>query len=264
MEIVNPAFDYDHHNPDYANHRRADTRIATQIHQLLGGARTVLNVGAGAGSYEPTDRYVVAVEPSVSMRRQRMLAGRCPAVNASADSLPFDDGAFEASMALLTVHHWSDLEKGLRELRRVTIGAVVIMSFDPQALDLFWNIHYFPELVEVERQRYPSMQKLLSILGNNTRISDVVVPLDCTDGFQEAFFGRPEAFLNPEVRRAQSAWGFLPHGLEDTYVRKLEEALASGEWDRRFGAHRRMPEFKGALRLIVSSSGADSSPALTP
>lgn len=253
MKIENPGFDYDQLGQKYSGYRQTDPRIAKYVHEALGTAKTVLNVGAGAGSYEPGDRYVTAVEPSSVMRAQRMAAGKVPAVNASAESLPFDDEVFDASMAIVTVHHWPDMGKGLRELRRVTRDQVVVMTFDPEALDEFWNARYFPELIEVEKARYPSIDFLAGALGGKCEIVKVPVPFDCTDGFQEAFYGRPEAFLDKEIRRAQSAWGFLPDGTEDRLVQALRDDLESGEWDKKYGEHRTMPFFTCALRLIIAT-----------
>lgn len=252
MKIENPAFDYERGGQKYSGRRKTDPRIAEYVHRALGDAKTVLNVGAGAGSYEPEDRYVVAVEPSASMRSQRMNNNKVPAVIGFAGELPFDDHAFDASMALVTVHHWPDMDKGLKEMRRVTKDAVVIMTFDPDALDKFWNVHYFPELIEVERQRYPSVDFITSSLGGNCEVQKIPVPFDCTDGFQEAYYGRPEAFLEKDVRMSQSAWGFLTAGLEEQYVQALATDLASGEWDRKYGHYRNEPSFTCALRLIIS------------
>jgi len=252
MKIDNPAFDYDSHGQTYSGHRQTDPRIADYVHRALGSARTVLNVGAGAGSYEPDDRYVVAVEPSAVMRAQRLARGKVPAINAKADALPFDDGAFDAAMAMVTVHHWPDIERGLREVRRVTHGAVIIMTFDPEALDNFWNAQYFPELIEVEKARYPTVERIVQALGGACEVIPIPIPLDCVDGFQEAFYGRPEAFLNNDVRRAQSAWGFLPDGVEDILVQALASELNSGEWDKKYGHFRTMPSFTCSLKLIVA------------
>jgi SAM-dependent methyltransferase len=245
-------FDYDAGGQQYAQIRRADPTIARRILDELGEARSVLNVGAGAGSYEPIDRYVVAVEPSVRMRSERIAEGRHPAIIASAETLPFDDAAFDAAMAIVTVHHWMHLEQGLLEMRRVTRGPVVVMTFDPDALDVFWNAEYFPELIDIERRRYPPIDRIAAALGRSIRVETIPIPVDCTDGFQEAFYGRPEAFLQPMVRRAQSAWGFLPEGAEQQLVSRLERALDSGEWERRHGHWRTTPWFHGALRLVIS------------
>ena len=151
-------FDYERAGAGYARLRRTDPRLAAHVHAALGEARTVLNVGAGAGSYEPEDRYVVAVEPSAAMRAQRP-AGR-PAVDAVAEALPFDDDSFDAAMAMITVHQWSDLERGLAELQRVARGPVVILTFDPDAMLDFWLADYVPEVFEAERPRMPKLSAL--------------------------------------------------------------------------------------------------------
>ena len=226
----------------YAATRRPEPRIAARIERALGDARTVVNVGAGAGSYEPEDRYVVAVEPSAAMRAQRP-AGR-PAVDAVAEALPFDDDSFDAAMAMITVHQWSDLERGLTELRRVTRGPVVILTFDPDAMLDFWLADYVPEVFEAERPRMPK----LSALGGEA--GAVPIPHDCVDGFIEAYYGRPEAFLDPEIRAAQSAWGKTGADVGPGLTR-LAEDLQSGAWDARYGDLRRQPEYIGSLRLIT-------------
>jgi SAM-dependent methyltransferase len=252
MEISNPAFNYDKFGQQYAGHRRTDPRIAVYVHEALNNAKSVINVGAGAGSYEPEDKYVVAVEPSMVMRSQRITNGKSPAIIGTADDLPFDDNAFDASMAMVTIHHWPDINKGLKELRRVTKQQIVIMTFDPEALDDFWNVHYFPELIAVEKLRYPTIDFITKALGGKCEIKTIPVPLDCTDGFQEAYYGRPEAFLDKQVRMAQSAWGFLPEGVEEKYVKALADDLLSGEWDRKYGHFRTQPNFTCALRLIIA------------
>lgn len=253
MKIENPAFNYEEYGQNYSGIRRTDPRIARYVYTALESAHTVLNVGAGGGSYEPQDKYVVAVEPSSEMRSQRRKNGKVPAIFGLADDLPFDDDAFDASMAILTVHHWPDAASGLKEMRRVTKGQVVIMTYDPDALDVFWNAHYFPELIEVEKSRYPAIKDITGALGGSCDVQEIPIPWDCIDGFQEAFYGRPEAFLDKNVRMAQSAWGFLPAGAEEKMVKKLADALNSGEWDSKFGTHRKLPSFSGALRLIVAT-----------
>ena len=248
-----PAFNYDEHGQNYSGTRRTDPRIAEWVWRALGDAKTVLNVGAGAGSYEPNDRYVIAVEPSVTMRAQRLANKKIPAINAKADQLPFDDKSFDATMAMLTIHHWPDMNKGLKELRRVTKQQIAILTFDPDQLNNFWNASYFPELIAVEKARYPSVQSILTSLGGETEVIPIAIPLDCVDGFQEAYYGRPEAFLKKEVRAAQSAWGFLPPGIEEKLVKRLADELDSGEWDRKFGHFRTQPFFTCALRLIIAT-----------
>ncbi|WP_371784825.1 class I SAM-dependent methyltransferase [Streptosporangium subroseum] len=243
-------FDYDTHGHGYAVQRRTDPRIAAYVHAALGDARTVVNVGAGAGSYEPLDRYVVAVEPSAAMRAQRP-ATAVPALDATAERLPFDDDSFDAAMATVTVHQWTDTAQGLRELRRVTRGPVVVLTFDGDALDLLWLADYVPELITAERRRYPPIETIGSLIGSTAEVLAIPVAIDCVDGFTEAYYARPERFLDPQVRASQSAWGFVDDAAETRGIKRLEDDLASGAWDAKYGALRSQPEFVGSLRLIV-------------
>ncbi len=245
-------FDYDTHGGGYTRHRQPDPRIAAQVHAALGDSRSVINVGAGAGSYEPGDRCVVAVEPSATMRAQRP-AHLVPALDATAESLPFDDDSFDAAMAMMTIHQWPDWRAGLSELRRVARGPVVIFTFDGEALQEFWLREYSPEILEAERGRFPAIvPDVLDAVGGG-RVEVVSVPFDCTDGFGEAFYGRPEMFLDESVRRAQSGWGFVADADEQRAVDHLAADLRSGEWDRRFGHLRTAPTYEGSLRLVISS-----------
>jgi SAM-dependent methyltransferase len=240
--------DYESTGHGYATRRRPDPRIAARIHQALADARTVLNVGAGAGSYEPADRYVLAVEPSARMRAQRP-SGAAPALRAYAEDLPFDDDSFDAAMATVTVHQWSDPARGLAELRRVARGPVAVLTFDGDALDRFWLADYAPQLIEEERRRYPAVAAVAAALGSSAEVIDVPVPIDCSDGFTEAFYARPESLLDPAVRAAQSAWNFVAD--PEAAVTRLRADLASGAWDVRYGHLRTQPSFAGSLRLVV-------------
>jgi SAM-dependent methyltransferase len=242
-------FDYNKGGIGYANYRRTDPRIAKYIHEALGSAGTVLNIGAGSGSYEPGDRYVVAVEPSEVMRAQR----KTPAVIAAAESLPFDDNAFDASMALTTIHHWKDLEKGLREMRRVTKGAAVILTSDAYADSEFWLYDYAPEIADADKMRYPKIEIISGILGGTTRVQAIPVPLDCEDGIQEAFYARPELLLDPVRRRSQSTWSFLAEGVEERIVNAIARDLESGEWEKKYGEYRTKPEIKTSWRLVINT-----------
>ena len=243
-------FDYESKGHGYAAQRRPDPRIGGMIHAALGDARTVLNVGAGAGSYEPDDRYVVAVEPSARMRAQRP-ATAVPALHATAEELPFDDDSFDAVMAAVTVHQWSDVARGLGELRRVARQAVVVLTFDGDALDRLWLAEYAPELIAAERRRYPAIDTVAKLTGGNAEVLEVPIPIDCVDGFTEAYYARPEQFLDPRVRAAQSAWGFVDARAADRAVEALRVDLGSGAWDARHGHLLTQPEFHGSLRLIV-------------
>jgi len=250
MKITNSTFDYDSQAHNYSAIRNADPRIGVHVRRSLNACGTVLNVGAGTGSYEPEDKFVIAVEPSSVMRAKRLALGRNPAVNAKADDLPFDDKSFDAVMAVLTIHHWPDLQSGLLEIKRVSKKKISILTYDPEMLDVFWNAKYFPQLIEIERNRYPKLDRIAECLGEEITVTNIKIPFDCSDGFQEAFYGKPEAFLQEEVRKAQSAWGFLDKEIESKYVKRLSDDLASGEWDRLYGYHRTLPEFEGAFRLL--------------
>jgi SAM-dependent methyltransferase len=168
-----------------------------------------------------------------------------------AEHLPFDDSSFDAAMAMVTVHQWPDLRAGLHEMRRVARGPVVVLTFDGDALDRFWLADYVPELIEAERRRYPDPVLIGRILGEGALVRRVPVAHDCADGFTEAYFARPEAFLEEATRRSQSAWGFLDDGVEERFVQRLREDLESGAWDERYGALRQQDSFDGALRLVV-------------
>jgi SAM-dependent methyltransferase len=232
-------------------HRRTDPRIAAYVHAALGAARSVVNVGAGAGSYEPAGREVTAVEPSSTMRAQRP-DHLSPAIDAVAQALPFPNDCFDAAMATITVHQWRDLDQGLREMRRVSRGPVVILTFDGDALASFWLAEYAPELIAAERSRYPAIGRLREVLGGSTTVTAIPIPIDCVDGFGEAFYARPERFLDERVRRAQSGWGFVDSHAAARAVDRLRADLASGEWDRKHGALRQQPEYDGSLRLVVA------------
>ncbi|MGV1756797.1 class I SAM-dependent methyltransferase [Rhizobium sp. A22-96] len=234
----------------YTRYRQPDPHIAEFIRQALGDAATVLNVGAGAGSYEPVDRKVTAVEPSASMRAQRP-AHLPVAIDGTAESLPFLDQAFDAAMATFTVHQWSNLERGLSEMRRVTLGPVLILSCDPDLLERSWLHAYAPEMITVEARRYPSIAAIVKGLGGNAEVKAVPIPLNCVDGFGEAYYGRPERMLDPGARLANSAWSFVDPSVGERFVAELGRDLADGSWDRRYGELRTQPFFEGSLRLII-------------
>jgi SAM-dependent methyltransferase len=244
--------DYERHGRTYAAHRRADPRIAARIHEALGDARTVLNVGAGAGSYEPEDRWVLAVEPSATMRTQRP-AGAAPAIAARAEALPLDDGAVDAAMACVTIHHWESPEAGLAELRRVARGPVVIFTFELDYLPA-WQHEFLREAVAQELPRFPAIDDVAAALGGSTRVERIPTPGDCTDGFFEAFWRRPEALLDPAVRSAQSVWALLEPKVEQRIVERLADALDSGAWDAEHSYLREQEDLQGALRLVISEA----------
>ena len=221
---------YDTIGVNYSNLRKPDPRIASMITEALGSAETVLNVGAGTGSYEPSDRAVTALEPSIEMIGQRGRAA-APVVRGHAETLPFSDKTFDASMAVLTVHHWADQAEGLRELRRVTRGPVVVVTFDPLYLG-FWLADYLPELVTLDEAQMPEMTAFEAWLGP-VEITPIPIPHDCADGFLSAYWRRPAAYLDANIRKAISCFWTL--GDISVALEKLESDLNSGAWAQRYG-----------------------------
>jgi SAM-dependent methyltransferase len=242
--------DYEERGQSYARNRRPDPRIEARIHAALGSAETVLNVGAGSGSYEPAGRSVLAVEPSATMRAQRP-AGAAPAIDARAEALPFDDDSFDAAMACVTIHHWEPPEAGLAELRRVARGPVVVFTFELDGLPA-WQQEHLAEGLALERPRFPPLDCVTAALGGRARIERIPTPADCTDGFFEAFWNRPEQLLDPAIRASQSMWALLPAGVEGQIIERLEAALRSGAWEAEHGYLRELDEYDGALRLVIS------------
>lgn len=209
-----------------------------------------MNVGAGAGSYEPGDRWVLAVEPSATMRAQRP-PDAAPAIDARAEALPLDDDSVDAAMAAVTIHHWRPPEAGLAEMRRVARGPVVVFTFDLAALPN-WQVEYLGVALAAEDPRFPSTEAVAAALGGRTRIERIPTPADCEDGFVEGFWNRPEMLLDPEVRASQSLWAVLPEGMEERMIARLAADLSSGAWDAEHGHLRAMDSYDGALRLVVS------------
>jgi SAM-dependent methyltransferase len=238
---------YDRIGVNYAELRRPDPRIAAAIEQALGGAETVLNVGAGTGSYEPAGRRVTAVEPSIEMIRKR----RVPAwavVQASAADLPLADAAFDASMAVLTVHHWPDPEAGLREMRRVTRGRIVLLTFDPSHRP--WLTDYLPELASLDEAQMPALSDYERWLGP-VQVTPLPVPHDCSDGFLYAYWRRPRAYLDPRLRSGSSSFWAIGGGAE-TGLRRLERDLETGEWQRRYAELVKLNSYDAGYRLVVA------------
>ena len=238
---------YDDIGVNYADLRKADARIEAEIGNALGSARSILNVGAGTGSYEPADRSVTAVEPSMEMIRQRR-ASAAPVVQGFAEDLPFGDNSFDASMAVLTVHHWTDKAKGLKEMRRVTRGPVVVLTFDPSHRG-FWLADYIPELVALDEGQMPRMTDYETWLGP-VEIKAVPIPHDCTDGFLYAYWRRPAAYLDPKVRAAMSS--FWAVGDVSAALGKLESDLRSGAWQERHAALLDRDAYDGGSRLVTT------------
>ncbi len=238
---------YDTIGINYSDLRKPDSRIETAIGRALGSAKTVLNVGAGAGSYEPADRQVTAIEPSAEMIRQRG-ASAATAIQGYAEDLPFDDNAFDASMAVLTVHHWTDQRKGLEEMRRVTRGPVVVLTFDPSHRG-FWLADYIPQLVTLDEAQMPRMTDYEAWLGP-VEIAPVPIPHDCTDGFLCAYWRRPAAYLDPRVRAAMSS--FWAIGDVSEGLRKLARDLDTGVWAERYADLLTLDECDFGYRLVTT------------
>lgn len=247
---------YDHHHlgEGYARRRQADPRIAAAIVAALGDAATVVNVGAGGGSYEPLDRRVVAVEPSRTMIGQRP-AGAARCVRAGAEALPFAAASFEAALAVLTIHHWSDWRAGLREMRRVA-GRVVLLTFDTEAAEFWLTRDYFPALEELDRRIMPSLAGLAEVLGEPI-VTPVPVPHDCVDGFLGAYWRRPEVYLDPLSRRSMSSFAAIDPG---DGLRRLERDLASGAWRARYGHLLGLEALDVGYRLVHWEESAVTGP----
>jgi SAM-dependent methyltransferase len=245
---------YDRMGIDYSHVRRADPRIEAVIWSALGEARRVLNVGAGAGSYEPRDREVIAVEPSPVMIAQRPpQAAR--AIRGVAESLPLEDDSVDATMGVFTMQHWDDVDRGLAEVLRVTRERVVLLTLDLDVTAEMWLCRdYLPEIVEHDRRTFPSIERLGAILPG-AQVATVPVPADCSDGFCVALWSRPEAQLDPRVRQASSIWHLLPDGVADAGLDRLRRDLESGEWDRRYGRLRKQAELDIGLRLVTAELG---------
>lgn len=241
---------YDTIGRSYAQQRRPDPRIAAHLVAALGDARSVLNVGAGAGSYEPADRRVVAVEPSAVMLAQRP-PGAAPAVQARAEALPFGDREFDATMAVLTLHHWADRAAGFAECARVARNRVVLLTWDPAA-DAFWLTRdYLPAFAAADHRQFPPMVDYAGAFGRAARveIAAVPVPRDCVDGFLGAYWARPEAYLDPAIQAGISSFAQAGTG---PGLERLRADLASGAWHARYGHLLASESLDLGYRLVVA------------
>ncbi|MFJ1864515.1 class I SAM-dependent methyltransferase [Streptomyces sp. NPDC088097] len=198
--------------------RRPDTRIAGFIARALDGADAVLNV------------------------------------DALTEELPFADGAFDGAMSLFGVHQWGDVAAGLREVRRVTRGPVVVVTCDPKLVRDFWLSAYAPEVLDIEARRHPPVEDIAAALGGASSVHTVPIPLDCTDAFNEAYYGRPELLLDPAARQAGSAWSFVDDGVRERFDESLRRDLASGVWDARYGHLRTRATYEGSLVIVRATS----------
>lgn len=234
-------------------YRRPEPEFAQAIQHLLGDARHVINVGAGAGSYEPRELDVVGVEPSAAMRAQRT-KDQAPVVDAHAEALPFADDSFDAALSTFSIHQWQNLDEGLSEMRRVARGPVVIMTCDPTRVERFWLRDFAPEVIETEARRYPGLERISECLGGMVEVRRLPIPFDCVDGFAEAYFGRPEMFLDHGARKANSAWSFVSEDSALRSVENLRHSLNNGSWDGAHGALRTASHFDGSLVLIKAEA----------
>lgn len=246
---------YDSIGIGYKENRRPDPRLARRIDAALGSAEVVLNIGAGAGSYEPTDRTVVAVEPAETMVAQRSVDA-APVTRAAAERLPVSDDAVDAALAVLTVHHWSNLAVGLSEMCRVSLDRQVIVTWNQRVVeDRFWFIRdYAPELMATERVKCPSIDVMRRVLGRVT-VAPLPIPADCTDGFFAAYWRRPERYLDPDARAAISVFAQAePWRYEDGLAR-LESDLSSGLWHEQYAGLLDLEELDLGYRLVIGHAG---------
>lgn len=244
---------YDRIGRGYARTRREDPRLARRIHQPLGDSRTIVNVGAGAGSYEPRDRYVIAIEPSDVMAGQRP-PGLPPAISASAGALPLRDQSVDAATAILTVHHWDQEQQvGVRELRRVARGPIVILTYDAEISGQMWLMaDYLPEVADLDRQIFPKIETLANWLGGTTRVETIEIPSDTPDWTLGSFWAHPERVLDPAARDATSGFARMPPAVVDRVTEAVRRDLESGAWDRRYGHLRDLESFDAGLRLVTN------------
>ena len=245
---------YDAISTSYVETRRADPRIEEQICRAVGSAPSVVNIGAGTGNYEPTHRQVTAVEPS-----RKMIAGRphgsAPVIQAAAEHLSFPSGAFDAAMAVLTVHHWADWRQGLSEMRRVAAKQVILL-FEPGMIDRFWAMSdgYWPEAFQLPSEQEAIGTSQVATVLDVVNVETVPIPIDCTDGFGAAFWGRPEAYLDPRIQQGMSWLAQLPPRVRAHGAARLEADLQSGRWDRRHGHLRHLDYLDVGYRLITGRS----------
>jgi SAM-dependent methyltransferase len=253
LDTTDPRYDRIGHGD--GSTRREDPSIAAQIRRGLGEARSVVNVGAGAGSYEPSDLHVLAVEPSGVMAGQRP---DCipPAIRASAGQLPLHDRSVDAAMAVLTVHHWdTEQEAGVREMRRVARGAVVILTYDATVSGDMWLMaDYLTEVAELDRRIFPTIPTLTAWLGGSSRVESVELSSATPDWTLGSFWAHPERVLDPAARAATSGFARMPAAVVDRVVEDVRNDLESGEWDRRHGHLRQLQHYDAGLRLVINTA----------
>tara|TARA_R110001592_G_scaffold176111_1_gene415562 strand:- start:4631 stop:5383 length:753 start_codon:yes stop_codon:yes gene_type:complete len=249
------SVNYDNLAPEYINYRVPDSRIAAAIAKHFPRGAAVLNIGAGQGAYEPVDCDVTSIEPSWEMITRRA-ATNAKVIQGCAEQLPFDDDSFDMSMAVLTIHHWQDFEKGISEIKRVTRNKAVILTWSPEH-PVFWLSDYFPEIDRIDAQLFPSMSKLTDLLEGNTEVEIIEVPQDCSDGFMCAYWRRPEMYLNAAARQAISTFSRLSD--VDRGLEQLQNDLASGMWVHKNAALLSKNTLDCGYRLVVVNIASKTS-----
>jgi hypothetical protein len=238
---------YEQIGPGYAHTRRADPRIARAIEQALGDAGDVVNIGAGTGSYEPSDRRVLAVEPAVEMRSGRP-AGLAPCIAAGAERLPLPDASVDAAMAIYTDFHWRDRSQGVAEMVRVTRDRVLLLTVDRDAAARYWLTRdYFPDADEM----FAPLAEVTRLFPTPPRVTTVDIPADCKDGFVHAFWKRPKELLDPRRRQAMAMFARLPPDRVEAGMRELRADLASGAWEERNAELAELRALDLGHRLVV-------------
>jgi SAM-dependent methyltransferase len=239
---------YDNIGRTYSGRRQSDPRIAAAIENAIHGCGPILNVGAGTGSYEPNSRLVVAVEPSRTMIAQRA-TGSAPVVQARAEALPFRDASFDAVVGVLTVHHWEGQQQGFAECARVARCRVVFLTIDMDVCGRLWLYDYLPELLRIDRQIFPSLERFEAALGP-IELTELPIPADCRDGFLGAYWKRPRAYLDPAVRASISTFSKI--GDVTLGLARLENDIDSGEWQRRYSSLQDINELDLGYRLVTA------------
>lgn len=244
---------YDAIGLGYAGTRREDPGIRSLLNEALGEARTVVNVGAGAGSYEPSDRHVIAIEPSDTMANQRP-RHLAPAIRASAGALPLRDRSVDAAMTVLSLHHWDEeQERGVRELRRVASGRVVILTYDASVSNEMWLMKdYFPEVAELDARIFPPLETIAGWLGGTVKVSTVPIGRDTPDWHLGSFWAHPERVLDEAARNATSGFARAAPEVVARVVAAVRSDLRDGIWEARHGHLRKLTEYDGGLRLLVA------------
>ena len=236
----------------YTSLRKPDPKIAKVIHAELDGAETIVNIGAGTGSYEPLDKQIAAVEPSDTMIAQRNGRENAEIYRAYAEDLPFRSNSFDVALAILTIHHWNNWQKGLQEALRVAKTKVVLFTWVGMP-EGFWLFDYFPEIEYIDKDLFPSVTQLSSVPGS-IEVKTVPIPADCTDGFMCAYWSRPERYLDSKTRSAISTFSRI--GDVEKGVKKLSRDLGNGVWHRKYGHLQDLPELDFGYRLVVFNKNA--------